>query len=126
MQKQYINLPPAPCHPNLFAYNTNNIAIHLIKKKNAHKSQVYYLLGMLDKSYLLTLPWLKKDYNLLGDTSPQQLRWPECSWATKILGWKERHPKGQVEGISAQVYKALRGAISLFPEVEHNATKHKV
>jgi hypothetical protein len=46
------------------------VSSHLIKKHNARKWQVDYLVGMLHELYLLSLPRLKRDKTPLCDSSP--------------------------------------------------------
>jgi hypothetical protein len=48
------------------------------------------------------------------------LRWLWCSCLSKLLGWKETHPEGHPNGMSADVYKALRKKIFPIPKVERN------
>jgi hypothetical protein len=118
--KHYINLPPPPHTPNWCAYEAGMITQHLVRKHNAHKWQVHYLLGMLHESYLLSLPRLKTDSSPLCDSSPTCLRWLWVAWAAKILRWPELRPEGDPEGFSAEVYSALREKVFPFPKVERD------
>jgi hypothetical protein len=61
VQMQYLNLPPPPRPPSWCASEVGRIVTHLIRKHNARKWQVQYLTGMLNESYLLQLPRLKRD-----------------------------------------------------------------
>jgi hypothetical protein len=70
----YNHLPPPPCAPSWYAYEAVEIASHLKNKHKARNWQVYYLLGMLNESYIVRLPRLKRDGSKLFDRSPQQLR----------------------------------------------------
>jgi hypothetical protein len=126
VKKQYINLPPPPRTPNRCAYEAGAIVAYLVRKHNARKWQVHYLIGMLHESYLLSLPRLKKDKSAIGDTSPQRLRWLWCSWGAKILGWGARRPEGHPDGFSVEVYTALRQKVFPFPKVERDAAGRPV
>jgi hypothetical protein len=75
---------------------------------------------MLDESYLMSLPRLKKDESLVGDRSPQRLWALWCMWAAKILGWPEERPDGHADDFSPQVYDALKEAVFPFPKVERD------
>jgi hypothetical protein len=125
-KKQYVNLPPLPRHPSWCAYDTTIIAAHLIRKQNVQKWQVDYILGMLDESYLLSLPRLKTYDSPVGDRSPQCLRALWCRWVAKILSWREESPEGHKQGFSPQVYEAFRGVVFLFPKVERDAAGRRV
>jgi hypothetical protein len=107
-------------------YDGAIIAAHLIRKQNAHKWQVDYLLGMLDESYLLSLPRLKKDISLACDTSPDWLRILWCRWAATLLGWRDEWPEGHSEGFSTKVYKALKGKVFQFPKVEQDVVGRRL
>jgi hypothetical protein len=93
VRKQYINLPPPPPTPSWYPYDAGMIASHLIRTHNAKKWHVYYLIGMLHESYLLSLLRLKRDISALDDSSPERLRWLWCSWGAKTLGWKDSRPE---------------------------------
>jgi hypothetical protein len=75
----YNHLPPPPCVPSWCTYKAVEIAPHLTSKHKARKWQVEYLLGMLNESYIVKLPCLKKYRSNLFDKFPQQLLWLWCS-----------------------------------------------
>jgi hypothetical protein len=85
------------------------------------KWQVDYLLGMLHERYIVSLPRLRRDTAELCNTSPQRLRWLWCSWAAKLLGWKERLLEGHAKGFSAEVYTILREIVFPFPKIERDS-----
>jgi hypothetical protein len=94
------------------------ISDHLSKKHHARKWQIQYLLAMLNESYIVKLPRLKRDKSDVTNRSPERLRWLWYSWSTKILGWKTRRCEGHPNGFSPKVYTALRENIFPFPKIE--------
>jgi hypothetical protein len=66
----YNHLPPHPCAPSWCAYEAVEITSHLKNKHKARNWQVDYLLGMLNESYIVRLPRLKRDGSKLFDRSP--------------------------------------------------------
>lgn len=88
VRASYNHLPPPLYAPTWWKYKAVEIATHLKSKHRARNWQVEYLLGMLNESYIVRLPRLKKDKSDLFDRSPQQLRWLWLSWANKFLSWK--------------------------------------
>ena len=120
IQNQYLLLPPPSCTPNWCAYEAGMIAAHLLRKHKARKWQVKYLVGMLTKSYLLSLLRLKRDTIGKDDSSPKRLRWLWCTWGTKNLGWRESRPQGHHEGFNFEVYQALAEKVYPFPKVERD------
>jgi hypothetical protein len=126
VKRKFINLPPPPRTPNWCAYEAGAITAHLVRKQNAREWQVDYLIGMLHKWYLLSLPRLKKDTSAVGDTSPHRLRWLWCSWAERILGWRESRPEGHPDGFSTEVFAALRNKVFPFPKVERDESGRPV
>jgi hypothetical protein len=75
---------------------------------------------MLNESYIVKLPRLKRDKSELTDRCPEHLRWLWCTWAAKLLGWKRSRPEGHVHGLSCEVYATLRGTVFPFPKIEHD------
>ena len=69
----YNHLPSLPCAPNWCAYEDVEIASHLKSKHTSRNWQVDYLLGMLNESYIVRLPCLKRDGSKLFDRFLQQL-----------------------------------------------------
>jgi hypothetical protein len=78
------------------------------------------MLGMFHERYLVNLPRLKRDKTEWCDTSSRRLRWLWCSWVSKLLGWKESRPEGHPNGLSAEVYTALREKKIPIPKVERD------
>jgi hypothetical protein len=76
---------------------------------------------MLQESYLLSLPRLKKDRYPVGDTSPECCRWLWLHWTAKILGWRGMQSRVQQEQIGADMQDALRLQIFPFPKRERDA-----
>jgi hypothetical protein len=72
---------------------------------------------MLDESYIVKLPRLKRNTSEIFDRSPEHLRWLWYSWSAKLLGWRQRLPEGHPKGFSPAVYSALRDVISPFPRL---------
>jgi hypothetical protein len=114
------HLPPPPSAPTWCADEAVQIASHLKIKHRARNWQIEYLLGMLNESYIVKLPRLKRDRSTLFDRSPQQLRWLWLSWASKLLGWKLPRPEGHPHGFSAAIHSALRDKVFPYPKVERD------
>jgi hypothetical protein len=125
VREHYTYLPPPPPMPQWCANEAAEIASHLTRKHRARKWQLEYLLGMLHERYLVSLPRLKRDTTEIYNTSPQQLQWLWYSWASKLLGWKQRRPEGHTNGFSPAVYAALRNIMYPFPKVERQEDNHR-
>jgi hypothetical protein len=114
------HLPPPPSAPTWCADEAVQIASHLKIKHRARNWQIEYLLGMLNESYIVKLPRLKRDRSTLFDRSLQQLRWLWLSWASKLLGWKLPRPEGHPHGFSAAIHSALRDKVFPYPKIERD------
>jgi hypothetical protein len=73
MKQLYDHLLPPPLPPPWCAEDAAKISEHLIKRHHARKWQVEYLLAMLNESYIVSLPRLKRDTSDVSDRSPQRL-----------------------------------------------------
>jgi hypothetical protein len=103
VRASFDHLLAPPRAPTWCAHEAIQIASHLRSKHKARNWQIEYLLGMLNESYIVRLPRLKRDRSALFDRSPQQLRWLWISWASKLLGWKVPRPQGHSNGFSRDV-----------------------
>lgn len=117
-KKQHTNLPPLPRFHAWCAFEASKIASHLKFKHHATKWQIDYTLGCLSKRYLVSLGRVKTDPYQLYDRSPHQIRWLWETWASQILGWKQRRPQGHLDGLSNEVYIILYEKIYTFSKVE--------